>query len=151
MKNSYKLISLFLEKFDALSLLFFRLTLAYCFLEPATKKVSNFTAVVEWFESIPLIFPTLLAFLTTSIEALGVPLLFLGFATRTISSLMSIIMVVAVTIVYGGNGFSASNGGYEIQLYYLLMLSYLTVRGAGNYSLDHLLQKKKYLHSAVKS
>ncbi|MGK0183235.1 MAG: putative oxidoreductase [Halioglobus sp.] len=151
MKKFYDLITLSLGKLENLSLLLFRLTLAYCFLEPATKKVTNFMGVVEWFESIPLIFPTLLAFLTTSIEALGVPLLFLGLGCRSISALMSIIMLVAVTIVYGGNGFSASNGGYEINLYYLIMLFYLTVRGAGSYSLDHLIQRKKYLHIAVKS
>ena len=51
-------------------------------------------------------------------------------------------MVVAIVTVHLGNGFEAGNNGYEIPLYYLLMLFALLVNGSGKISLDHLIERK---------
>jgi putative oxidoreductase len=43
--------------------------------------------------------------------------------------------------VHLSNGFAAGDNGYEIPLYYLLMLFALMVYGSGRYSLDYLLER----------
>ena len=53
-----------------------------------------------------------------------------------------ITMVVAIATVHFGNGFEAGDNGFEIPLYYLLMLFALLVNGAGKMSLDHLISRR---------
>ena len=92
-------------------------------------------------ESIPL--PLLNAYLSASIESVGVVLLILGLLTRWISLPLSAVMVVAILSVHLSNGFSATDGGFEIPLYYLLFLGVLCAFGAGKISLDYFLFEKK--------
>ncbi|MCF8235594.1 MAG: redoxin domain-containing protein [Bacteroidales bacterium] len=56
-------------------------------------------------------------------------------------------MVVAITTVHWGNGFNAGDNGFEIPLYYMLMLFVFLANGAGKISVDHLLTKKMKLSS----
>ena len=51
-------------------------------------------------------------------------------------------MLVAIVTVHMGNGFEAGNNGFEIPLYYILMLFILVVNGAGKISIDNLLSKR---------
>ncbi len=119
--------------------------LAYGFYEPAVKKLSNFDQIVQWFDtSLHLPMPYLNAVLATATEALGVVFLILGFKTRLISIPLMIVMVVAITMVHWKGGFSATNGGYEIALYYFLMLFVLATTGPGKYSLDETVLKKYF-------
>ena len=53
-------------------------------------------------------------------------------------------MMVAIKTVHWENGFPAGENGYEIPLYYLLMLITLMCFGSGKISLDHFV--KKYLN-----
>jgi len=87
-------------------------------------------------------FPTLNAYMAATTEISGVILLTLGLATRLISIPLMVTMIVAIVTVHLGNGFEAGNNGFEIPLYYLLMLFALLVNGAGKFSLDHLMAKK---------
>ena len=48
-------------------------------------------------------------------------------------------MLVAIRTVHWANGFAAGSNGYEIPLYYLLMLLTVFVFGPGRLSLDHAL------------
>ena len=48
-------------------------------------------------------------------------------------------MLVAIVTVHLGNGFEAGSNGFEIPLYYLLMLFALLINGAGKISLDNLI------------
>lgn len=135
----------FLSSFQSLSLLLVRLMLAYGFYEPAVKKLSNFDSIVSWFDTgLHLPFPFLNAVLATAAEALGVVFLALGFKTRFIAVPLMVTMVVAVTLVHWKDGFAASGGGYEIPLYYFLMLSILATTGPGKYSLDETVLKKYF-------
>lgn len=136
MKGLCEQLKSFIEKFDSLSLLLFRLILAYGFYGPAIKKLGNIEGIAKWFESMGFIYPTLNAYLATATESLGVVLLFLGLGTRLISFPLMIVMIVAITTVHWPHGFNASNNGFEIPLYYLLMLFCLFVRGPGCISLD---------------
>ena len=53
-----------------------------------------------------------------------------------------VVMVVAITLVHLPNGFSSGDNGFEIPLYYLIMLFVLLTHGAGKISVDALLHKK---------
>lgn len=122
-------------------LLLMRLVLAYGFYTAAAAKWSNIEAVAEWFGSLGIPAPLLNTYLAASAEAAGVVLLTLGFASRIISIPLIITMIVAIATVHLHNGFEASENGYEIPLYYLIMLFTLLINGAGKISIDNFLQK----------
>lgn len=124
-------------------LLSIRIVLAYGFYHPAVKKLNNPSDIAEWFTSLGIPLPTLNAYLAMSTELLGVVLLTLGLFTRYISIPLIFTMIVAITFVHLGNGFEAGKNGFEIPLYYILMLSTLIVYGSGKFSIDFLIQKQK--------
>jgi len=121
-------------------LLALRLVLAYGFFNPAITKIQDINSVSSWFESLGMPFPILNAYLATGTEFLGVILLILGLFTRWISIPLIITMIVAIITVHFVNGFNAEDSGFEIPLYYILMLFTLLTFGAGKYSLDQLLK-----------
>ncbi len=133
-----------IEKLDLakdLPPLFFRLILAYGFYGPAMMKLGNIDGIIEWFSGMGMPFPALNAYLATATETAGFVLLFLGLGTRLISIPLIIVMLVAIFTVHIGNGFEAGNNGFEIPLYYLLMLFSLIITGPGRISLDALTGK----------
>ena len=138
-----ELVEPLLEKLQSVSLLFLRLILAYGFYEPAKMKWSDIDSVAQWFGSMGLPLPTLQAYMAASTEALGVLLLTIGFATRLISIPLIVVMIVAILMVHLGNGFSAGDNGFEVPLYYLLMLLVLVAHGAGKFSVDHFINREK--------
>lgn len=129
-----------LKKLKDLPPLFFRLVLAYGFYGPATMKLKNFGGIVEWFTGMGMPLPKLNAFLATGTETAGFVLLFLGLATRLISIPLIIVMIVAIATVHIGNGFEAGNNGFEIPVYYILMLFSLLITGPGKISIDSLIK-----------
>lgn len=137
-------LEMVLDKGKDLSLLFMRLILAYGFYEPMMGKWSDIGAVAKWFgEDLGLPFPLLNAYMAASTEALGVVLLILGFGVRFISLPLMVVMVVAITTVHLSNGFSSGDNGFEIPLYYLLMLFVLATHGGGKLGIDGLFDKNK--------
>lgn len=142
-----KLIALYMRYAETLSrlkdlpLLLLRLVLAYGFYKPAMAKMEDISAIAGWFESMGIPFPTLNAYLATYTEFSGFILLALGLATRIITIPLMIVMLVAIKTVHWGNGFEAGDNGFEIPLYYLLMLFTLLVFGPGRVSLDHVIGK----------
>ncbi len=139
LKTIYPITKNILSQGQGISLLLARLAVAYGFYEPAMTKWADIDSVAQWFGSIGIPFPTLNAYMAASTEILGVVLLTLGLFTRLISLPLIIIMIVAITTVHLGNGFSAGNNGFEIPLYYMLFLALFASMGAGKFSLDHLL------------
>jgi len=131
-----------LTNLQDIPLLFFRLILAYGFFGPAMMKWNNIGNVAEWFGSMGIPMPTLNAYLAASTEMAGVVLLALGLGTRLISIPLIFTMFVAIVTVHLGNGFEAGNNGFEIPLYYILMLFALFINGAGKISLDNIISKK---------
>ena len=123
-----------------LPLLFLRLVLAYGFYNPVMMKLKDVNAIGGWFESMGYPLPYLNAYLATITEGLGVILLVLGLGTRIISVPLMIAMLVAIFTVHYANGFNAGDNGYEIPLYYLLMLFTLFIMGPGRLSVDHLIR-----------
>lgn len=123
-----------------LVLLALRLVLVYGFFNPALMKIKDINSITGWFESINIPLPTLNAYLVTGTEVLGIIFLTLGLFTRWISIPLIITMLVAIVTVHIGNGFEAGENGFEIPLYYILMLLTLFTFGAGKYSLDQFLK-----------
>ena len=140
------MITLFIsltEKLKDLPPLIFRIALAYGFYDPAVKKWSNIDGIVQWFDKgLEIPFPTINAYMAAGTEAAGVALLALGLATRFISVPLMFVMVVAIATVHWENGFPAGDNGFEIPLYYMIMLFSLVCTGAGKFSLDALIAKK---------
>ncbi|MCE3228060.1 MAG: DoxX family protein [Bacteroidetes bacterium] len=122
-------------------LLLLRLILAYGFWEPAKNKWADINAIAEWFAGMGMPLPKLNAYLAATTEMAGVFLLTLGLATRIISLPLIITMIVAIKTVHWENGFPSSDNGYEIPLYYILMLLVLMTFGAGRISVDFLIKK----------
>lgn len=131
-----------LTHLKSLPLLLMRIVLAYGFFNPAMMKLKNIDNIILWFDSLGMPLPALNAYLATATESLGVVLLFLGLGVRIISIPLIITMLVAIFTVHIGHGFEAGNNGFEIPLYYLIMLFTLVVYGSGQYSLDQLFKKK---------
>ena len=132
-----------LRKAEWLPLLIIRLMLAYGFYEPAKMKLSNVQGIAEWFGSMGYPLPLLNAYLATATEAAGVVLLFLGLGTRIISIPLLIVMLVAIFTVHISNGFAAGDNGFEIPLYYFIMLLTLLIYGSGKASFDYLISRNK--------
>lgn len=141
--NLYNRFKDAVSNLQSLTLLFLRLILAYGFYQPAMNKIGNVSGIAEWFASMNYPLPTLNAYLATGTETLGVILLTLGLGTRVISIPLIIVMLVAIFTVHFSNGFAASDNGFEIPLYYSLMLLVLLTHGAGKFSIDHLISKKQ--------
>ena len=122
-------------------LLVSRIVLAYGFSLPALLKINDLNGTISWFESISIPYPTVFAYAVSGLESIGIILLILGLFTRFISFMLACIMVGAIVFVHLPHGFSASNGGFEIPLYYLIFLMIFVTHGAGKYSLDRVLLK----------
>ncbi len=165
-KDFYKEFTRLSEYTKSLGLLLLRFILAYTFFAPAMMKWSDIASVAEWFEYMGIPFPTLNAYMAAGTEMAGVVLLTLGLLTRFISVPLIVIMFVAIATVHGQNGFAFVNdavqftnayvngnliegtviqlqNGYELVLYYILMLFVLVGNGAGKFSLDRLLFGEK--------
>lgn len=126
-------------KLNDIPLLLFRLILAIGFYSPAMMKVKNLEGVAQWFGSMNYPLPMVSATLAMVTEVAGIILLVLGFRTRIIAIPLMFVMLVAIFTTHISNGFAAGDNGFEIPLYYLLMLFALVVYGSGRYSLDHLV------------
>ena len=124
-------------------LLLFRLVLAIGWYEPAMMKVKNLSGVAEWFGSMNYPLPMISAALSMVTEVSGIVLLILGLGSRVIALPMMFIMVVATFTVHISNGFAAGDNGFEIPLYYFVMLLALVVYGSGKYSLDYLIGERQ--------
>ena len=139
MRTLYKKFVEGTGKLNDVPLLLFRLILAVGFYQPAMMKVKNLEGVAEWFGSMNYPLPMVSASLAMVTEVTGIVLLVLGFRTKIISIPLIFVMLVAIFTTHISNGFAAGDNGFEIPLYYILMLFALMVYGSGRYSLDYLL------------
>jgi len=121
-------------------LLLMRLVLAYGFYGPGMMKWKNMDGIINWFGEMGLPFPALNAYMAATTEVGGALLLLLGFGTRIVSIPLMIVMLVAIFSVHLPNGFEAGNNGFEIPVYYLIMLFTLFVYGGGKISLYGLIK-----------
>jgi putative oxidoreductase len=139
--KTYNELTNSLRNLESIPLLAIRLVLAYGFYEPAKNKWANIDGIATWFESLSYPLPKLNAYLAATTEALGVLLLLVGLGSRIISIPLMFVMLIAIFTVHWSNGFAAGDNGFEIPLYYFIMLFTLVIFGSGKFSLDYLLKK----------
>ena len=150
MSETFNAVNQKLRNLEDLPLLFMRLVLAYGFWGPAMMKLGNMQDVITWFGSMGIPFPELNAYLAATSEIIGVFLLFFGWGTRVISIPLIVDMLVAIFTVHISHGFQAGNNGFEIPLYYIIMLFALLVYGPGKYSVTGIITKYKAKKLAFK-
>ncbi|OCR85066.1 DoxX family protein [Campylobacter fetus] len=141
MKKFCNIFNMLGSKFQHLSLLIMRLVLAYGFYETAVPKWQNIEPTAQWFSSMGFPIPVLIVYLVAIFESLAVLLFVLGLFTRIISIPLIAIVLVAIFAVHFENGYSLANNGFEVPLYYLVMLLGLFSFGAGNISLDAVMNR----------
>ena len=130
-----------LKKLRDLPLLAMRLILAYGFWTPAMMKWKDIHGIADWFASMDYPLPLFNAYAAATTELVGAILLVLGFATRLISIPLIVVMLVAIFTVHLSGGFDAGNNGFEIPLYYIVMLFTLLIYGGGNISLLGVIKR----------
>lgn len=133
-----------LEKAKNLPLFLMRLILAYGFYGPAMMKWHHINDVAGMFTQLRIPLPLFSTYLVATTETFGAVLLLLGLGARLITIPLMIIMIVAITVVHWTNGFQAGNNGFEIPLYYLIMLFTLFIYGPGKISFDTLVKRGQY-------
>ena len=132
---------------SALGLLVLRLFAAYEFWESGMQKWNG----ENWFAEINDQFPFPFYLLPDSVnwnlamwaELVFPVLLILGLATRLSALGLIIVTAVAWAAVHAGAGYNVCDNGYKMAFIYLLLLLPLLLQGAGKYSLDYLLFRKK--------
>jgi putative oxidoreductase len=134
-------VSRTLDFLKDIPLLAMRLVLAWGFWNPAMMKWKNIDGIADWFGQMGYPLPTLNAYMAATTELAGAVLLFLGIGTRLISIPLMVVMLVAIFTVHLANGFEAGSNGFEIPLYYLIMLLALMVYGPGKYSVEGILRR----------
>jgi len=114
-----------------------RLAVATVFWNSAMTKLANWETAIELFREdykVPLIPPELAAYLAVSIEVTAPILLMLGLATRPVALVLLGMTTVIEVFVYPL--------AWPTHIQWAAMLLLLLCRGAGNWSLDHLIYKR---------
>lgn len=130
-----------------ISMLALRLFAAYEFGEAGLAKWRGDNWFADIRDAFPFPFDLLPAGLSWNLAMgaeLVVPvLLVLGLLTRLGALALMILTAVAWYAVHAGNGYNVCDNGYKMAFIYLLLLLPLLLQGAGKYSLDYLLFRKK--------
>jgi putative oxidoreductase len=118
-----------------------RIVAAFLFIQVGTAKILAFpAAVMPGGGTAPL---TSLAGVAGALETVGGTLLLLGLFTRPVAFILSGEMAFAYFIGHAGNGFwPVLNGGTDAVFYCFLWL-YLSAAGAGPWSIDAALRRRR--------
>lgn len=137
-----------------------RLVLGYGFFEHGWAKLSRgpegFIGILD---AIGLPFPALLGWATVVVEIVGGLMILAGAFTPLAALPMIVVLVVAIFTVHLPNGFSSiklrafdavtgahfGQPGYETDLLYIAGLLALCIAGAGPFSVDGMLRKRRGL------
>lgn len=119
-----------------------RLTLGYLFFDSGWQKLHSLPSVVAFFTELGIPAPQIQAPMVACIELVGGGLLLVGWLTRLMSIPLMGTMVVAIITARKGDLHGVSDLIGFIEYLYLLLLAYLTVYGAGGFSLDRLVARR---------
>lgn len=111
-----------------------RLAIATVFWNSAMTKLADWNAALELFREeyrVPLLAPEIAAYLSVSIELTAPVLLMAGLATRAVALVLLGMTTVIEVFVYPQ--------AWPTHIQWVAMLLVLLCRGAGNWSLDHLI------------
>lgn len=132
---------------QGVALLALRLFAAYEFGEAGLEKWRGENWFADIREAFPFPFDLLPAGLSWNL-AMGaellVPLLLVfGPFTRLGAAALMVLTAVAWYAVHAGNGYNVCDNGYKMAFIYLLLLLPLLLQGAGRFSLDALLARRR--------
>jgi putative oxidoreductase len=117
--------------------LLLRLALGVLFLVHVSLKIFVFTpsGTAGYFASLGL--PGALAYLTIAAELVGGLMLVFGVFTRAVAIAVIPVLLGAIVMVHGANGFFFSNpkGGWEFPAFWALALLVLALLGDGKYAM----------------
>ena len=130
-----------------LSMLLLRLIIAWEFGRAGVGKLGK----ENWFDNIVNDFPfpfnmiptSISWFLATWAEVIGAIAIAIGLATRFWVFIIIIVDVVAWYSVHTGKGYSVLDGGFQLPLIYLIILSVLLFNGAGKLSIDYIIARMR--------
>jgi putative oxidoreductase len=122
--------------FPNAGLLVLRVVVGVTFLVHGLDKLLDLSSAEQFFASLGIPAPGLMAPFVAVTETVGGCLLIVGLATPLVSAALAIDMLVALLTAHIGEGFFAADGGIEVPL--LLMGAGLCIglAGAGRFSLD---------------
>lgn len=139
-----------LQTDDSLTAFIVRITLAFVMLPHGAQKLLGlfggygFKATINYFTSQGT--PAILAFLVILTESIGALLILFGFTTRLWATMLTVIMLVAISI-HQANGFfmnwsgTQAGEGFEYHLLVIGINLALIIKGAGRWSVDRQLSK----------
>lgn len=114
-----------------LGLLLIRIGLASVFIVHGWSKIQNLDQVLGFFESMGL--GIFWVFLVAYSEFLGGILMLAGVFVRQVGIVFAIIMIFSIALVKAAKGFY---GGYEFELFLLLVSLSVTLIGSGKYAIN---------------
>jgi putative oxidoreductase len=120
-------------------LLLLRLVVGVTFLLHGLDKLGDLTGAEQFFASLEIPAPAVMAPLVAVTETVGGLLLIVGLATSLIGVALAVDMVVAIATARMGHGFFATNGGFELELLLGAATAALVLTGAGRFSADALV------------
>lgn len=130
-----------IKKFEASTLILRVLLGVTFFIHGVVKFQGGIENIVGWFDSIGL--PGFLAYGVALLEVVGGVALIVGFGSRIVSALFSLLMIgatlkVKLTVGFLGNGQMA---GYELDLAFLAMAIFIAINGSKMFALDQIFLK----------
>ena len=134
-----------LSNYDDMPLFVLRISLGLVFINAGYGKVTDIQWVESFFTGLQIPFPLLNAYLASYTEFIGGILMVLGLGTRFVSIPLAGVMVVALftahipDIAAFKDLFKSAN---MIPWFFFWLFVLLICRGAGRFSLDHLICKK---------
>ena len=120
-------------------LLLLRLVVGLTFLLHGLDKLRDISGAEEFFASLDIPAPALMAPFVAVTETVGGLLLIAGLATPLVGAALAIDMLVAIATAHIGDGFFATDGGFELELLLGAASVALVLTGAGRLSADAAL------------
>jgi putative oxidoreductase len=128
-----------------------RVALGVVFVETGWGKLHSLAGVTRYFAELGIPFPGIQAPLVSTIELVGGLLLILGLATRLAALPLIGTMVVAILTAQRAQIHGPGDLFGLVEFAYLTIFLWLAIAGAGRFSLDHLLARRRAVQRAVRS
>jgi putative oxidoreductase len=119
-------------------LLVLRLVVGVTFLLHGLDKLGGLSGVEQFFDSLGIPAPGLMATLVAVTETVGGVLLIVGLLTPLAGAALAVDMLVAALTAHADKGFFVDKGGYELVLVLGTACVALLAAGAGRFSADAL-------------
>lgn len=134
---------------ESLASLFLRIPIGIIFLAHGGQKLFGLfggyglQGTAKWMASIGLEPGYLMALMAGGAEFFGGLALIFGLLVRPAALVLAVTMLVAIFSVHFSNGLFISNKGYEFALALFAASAALVVSGAGRFSLDVIISKRR--------